>query len=148
MAGLSVWFLSPMSVCLAWDEVRGLSAPLLSSSWGVSFNGLNAELVRLGGSDEVLHLLSPASPCLCVPEHPGKPFFKVIGDSLLSVMLHPDLTTPCSASAAESSLMRSSVNGQTVHFRRGDRIRRPTCPVSLIWMTGWLLRLPGNLSGF
>lgn len=75
MAVLFVWFLnSPVSACLAWDEVCGLSAPLLSSS----FNDLNAELVRLGSRDEVLHLLSPASPCLCVAEHPGKPFLRIL----------------------------------------------------------------------
>lgn len=39
---------SPAAPCLAWDEVRGPSSPLLlSSSWGISFSGLNIELVRL-----------------------------------------------------------------------------------------------------
>lgn len=40
---------SPAAPCLAWDEVHGPSAPLLSSSWDISFSGLNVgEAGRLG----------------------------------------------------------------------------------------------------
>lgn len=67
---------SPTAPYLAWGEVHGPSAPLLSSSWGISFRGLNVELVRLEGWEAGMrypvfpHKLFHASTWLVILESP------------------------------------------------------------------------------